>query len=135
MQTLFATCVLLAALQSNRANEAALVPAQECDSDSAQIFQYGPDCYAATAYDTAFGARRAAQQGLKDAMIASTGITCGDDNCRAGSCISKVRCQDPVCEALTIEGPVMDEITGLYDCTACWGPGAFQVNCSPCVPR
>lgn len=111
------------------------VDGQECNTDSSTNYYYDGDCYTATDYGTGTDACRAAKQGLKDVMVGTTGVTCAHTGCTSTSCHTAVRCLDANCSALIVGLPEQDDVTGLWECTACWGPAWFKVNCTPCVPQ
>lgn len=134
MKMLFAGIAVMLLAWLAPAGPMCLLDEQECDTDSAATFSYGPDCYTSRGYSSGADACHAAEQGLKDKMVATTGITCNNADCQPGSCDTRIRCMDVDCAALTSGPPWQDPVTGKWRCKACWGPADFKVNCSPCEP-
>lgn len=90
--TLVGLFVLGLASLSLNGNPGALSENVDCGSDSSNTFTYGNNCYTTGGYCTGSDACRAAQQGLKDQMVAPTGVACNNQDCVPGTCHTAVRC-------------------------------------------
>lgn len=104
----------------------------DCGSDSSNTFTYGNNCYTTGGYCTGSDACRAAQQGLKDQMVAPTGVACNNQDCVPGTCHTAVRCLDATCSLLQYGPPIQNMETGKWRCTACWLGGDYKVTCTAC---
>ena len=104
-----------------------------CGQDSQGTFSSGPTSYFAPGYSNGADACRAAQQGLKDAMVATTGATCDDEGCEPGSCLTRVKCLDAQCSSLSYGPPHCTQDPVVCSCSAYWSGDDFKVNCTDCL--